>query len=121
MFGHNSKIHAEKLKGLIAKKVKDGPLAAYGASARSSTLLNFCKINNSEIEFIIDKNKIKHGLYTPGTSIPIISFEEGIKRLESKKLLLLAWNFKDEIISDLRSNSFKNVVIVPFPNILTYL
>jgi len=114
-FGKKSISHANSLKAVVEQYVSVAPLVAYGASARSSTLLNFCKITNKEVEFVIDQNQMKHGLFTPGTSIPIISFEDGVKRLEGKNLLLLAWNFEDEIVSDLRSAGYNGVIIVPLP------
>ena len=73
--------------------------------------MNFAGITNKEIEFVIDRNPLKHGLLTPGTNIPIISFESAQDRLEGKNLLLLAWNFEDEVISDLRSIGFKGDII----------
>lgn len=115
-FGVESEKHAHNLKKIVAEYAKNGPLVAYGASARSSTLMNFAGISNQEIDCIIDRNPIKHGLYTPGTNIPIMSYEEGLKRLDGKHLLLLAWNFEEEIVQDLRASGFKGDIIVPLPN-----
>ncbi|MBC8227528.1 MAG: methyltransferase, partial [Gammaproteobacteria bacterium] len=54
---------------------------------------------------------------TPGTNIPIISFEDGIKDIEKVEvILLLAWNFKDEIITELRASGFKGKFIIPLPS-----
>jgi hypothetical protein len=78
--------------------------------------MNFAGISNQEIDSVIDRNPIKHGLYTPGTNIPIVSYEEGLKRLDGKHLLLLAWNFEEEIVQDLRKSGFKGDIIVPLPN-----
>jgi hypothetical protein len=115
-FGDKSKRHAKQLKSTISTYAKNETLIAYGASARSSTLLNFAKITNKEIEYVVDRSPIKHGLYTPGTNIPIISYEEGILKLKGKHLLLLAWNFEEEIVEDLRAIGFKGDIIVPLPN-----
>ena len=115
-FGAKSKLHALQLKSIVTKYVNNGGLIAYGASARSSTLMNFAGISNSEIECVIDRNPIKHGLYTPGTNIPIISYEDGLKKLEGRHLLLLAWNFEEEIVVDLRASGFRGDIIVPLPN-----
>ena len=49
-----------------------GQIYAFGASARSSTLLNFCKISNNTITNIFDNNPLKQNLYTAGTNIKII-------------------------------------------------
>ena len=65
---------------------------------------------------IIDKNPLKHGLLTAGSNIPIVSFEEGLEYIEGVDiLLLLAWNFKDEIINELRMSGFKGKFIIPLP------
>jgi hypothetical protein len=115
-FGLNSTKHAFLLKEIISDYAKQKPLVAYGASARSSTLMNFAGITNHQIEYVIDRNSVKHGLFTPGTNIPIISYDEGIARLENKNLLLLAWNFEDEIVKDLRDCGFEGDIIIPLPN-----
>ena len=115
-FGEESKKHAANLKKIVTEYAKNGRLVAYGASARSSTLMNFAGITTKEIDSVIDRNPIKHGLYTPGTNIPIVSYEEGLMRLDGKHMLLLAWNFEEEIVRDLRASGFKGDIIVPLPN-----
>ena len=115
-FGVESKKHAQSLKSIVVEYAQKGKLVAYGASARSSTLMNFAGISSQEIDCIIDQNPIKHELYTPGTNIPIVSYEEGLKKLKGKHLLLLAWNFEEEIVKDLRDSGFKGDIIIPLPN-----
>ena len=115
-FGKKSQQHSKNLKDIIAKYAKSGGLIAYGASARSSTLMNFAGISSNEIEYVIDRNPLKHFLYTPGTNIPIISYEKGLEKLEGKNLLLLAWNFEEEVVQDLRASGFKGDIIVPLPS-----
>ena len=106
--------HADQIKNIVFDIGKKIP--AYGASARSSTLLNFCRINSKHISVVIDKNPLKEGLYTAGSNIPIVSFENGLKEIEkSNQILLLAWNFQDEIISELRKAGFKGEFIIPLP------
>ena len=113
-FGEKAEIHRDQLKQLIDEIGE--PILAYGASARSSTLLNFAEISSQQISAIIDRNSLKQELITPGTSVPVISFEEGIKRMKHmKKLLLLAWNFKDEVVEDLRRHGYTGQFIQPLP------
>jgi hypothetical protein len=109
--------HALQLKDTAINFKKNGSVIGYGASARSSTMLNYAGLNNEVIDCIIDKNPLKHGTFTPGTNIPIISFEEG-KKLFDKcgSILLLAWNFEKEIIEELRENGYNGAIIVPLPN-----
>ena len=114
-FAEQVKSHSEELKRMISQN--DEKILAYGASARSSTLLNFCGINSSQISAIIDKNPLKKGLMTPGSNIPIISFEQGLKKIKNVgKILLLAWNFQEEIVLELRAAGFAGKFIVPLPN-----
>ena len=114
MFAKKSKTHAQKFKSDILKSYKiNGKLFGYGASARSSTLLNYCKLSNKQIDFIIDQNPLKQNLYTPGTNIPIRSMKDSIKNLANKNMVLLAWNFKDEIVKIMNNIAFKNKIILP--------
>ncbi len=113
-FGKNSLAHALKFKKEVIKNLsKKNKIFGYGASARSSTLLNFCNLNSSKIEFIIDQNPLKQNLYTPGTNIPIYSFKKAKNKIRDKTMVLLAWNFKNEIINYMKSKKFKNKIIIP--------
>lgn len=115
-FGNDAKTHAQDLASLVNTYKQRGAMVGYGASARSSTMLNFAGISSKQIDYIIDRNPLKHGKFTPGTDIPIVSFEDGLKNAEGKSLLLLAWNFEEEVVADLRANGFKGDIIVPLPN-----
>ncbi len=106
--------HREKLNKIISKYKN---IYGYGASARSSTLLNYCKITNKNIKAIFDKNPIKHNLFTAGSNIKILnpSIAE-IKKTET--ILILAWNFEKEIIHFLKKKmKFKGNLIVVLPKI----
>ena len=113
-FSNHVENHSEKLKQMVTQS--DTKIPAYGASARSSTLLNFCGITNKHISVVIDKNPMKNGLMTAGSNIPVISFEDGLKEIKSsEKILLLAWNFQDEIVHELREAGFSGKFIIPLP------
>ena len=116
-FSISSIKHAKKLKNLIKEIKKTNKLFGYGASARSSTLLNFSKINNNFLDFIIDKNLLKNDKFTAGTDIKI-NEPNKVKNLikNYKYCFLLAWNFKDEIMKQLKIMKFKGKIIVPLPN-----
>lgn len=115
-FGHATRQHAHDLQKLVTDYTKEKALIGYGASARGSTLMNFAGISHKEVEYVIDRNPLKHGMLTPGTDIPIVSYESGRELLLGRDLLLLAWNFEDEVVSDLRSSGFTGDIIVPLPN-----
>lgn len=80
-----------KLKG--EKKVTVG----YGASARGNIALNYFNITKKDLQYIVDSTPYKQGLYTPGTHIPIFS-EDRIYEIHPDYILILAWNFKNEIM-----------------------
>jgi len=73
----------------------DGPIVGYGAPAKATTLLNFCGINDNEIEFVIDTTPAKQGRYIPGTGLPILAADE--PHLVDT-YLLLSWNYMAEIL-----------------------
>ena len=108
--------HREKLKSMIDSENLSGKkVIGYGASARSSTMLNFCGIDHNHLACIADQNALKHKRYTPGTDVLIVSPEEALKE-NPDTVVILAWNFKDEIIEDLKEKGFKGRVIIPLPN-----
>jgi len=115
-FAKESQKHREDLKLLIESELSAGKkLIGYGASARSSTLLNFCGINHNHLACIADQNPLKHNRYTPGTDVFILSPDEALK-VNPDTIVILAWNFKDEIIDDLKEKGFKGSVLIPLPN-----
>jgi hypothetical protein len=87
----------------------------YGASARSSTLLNYCGIGGEQLLAIADKSPLKHGRYSPGTTIPIVAPAAAFAE-RPDVVLLLAWNFRDEILAQIRAeHDWRGEVIVPLP------
>ncbi len=71
-------------------------IISYGATYKSTTVFNYCKINSKIIDYVTDTTLNKQGKYTPGTHIKIISPEEGMKD-KIDYAFLGAWNFKKEI------------------------
>ena len=72
-------------------------VAAYGASAKGSTLLNYFGIDATVIEFVVDRSPVKQGRYTPGTHIPIRE-PEALLEERPDYVLLLTWNFEEEVL-----------------------
>ena len=119
LFGKKCLDHSKKLKNKILSLANDkNSLIGYGASARSSTLLNFMKINDNHISKIIDLNKLKQGMYTSGNNIPIVPIENINK---NSNIIILAWNFLKEIKKFLKKKKFKGKILVPLPNKSYYL
>ena len=98
----------EVIKNLKNLKKKYPNIVGYGAPAKASTALNYFNIKN-EIDFIVEDNPLKHGKFIPGVNIPIVS-KEKVKDKNSA-ILVLAWNFFDEIEKNNTnlSNSFINI------------
>ena len=118
-FAKNCENHALRLTKIIQNHVTNGLIVAgYGASARSSTMLNYCKLSHHNITVIADKNVMKQGLLAPGTHIPIEDPEDVFNR-NIDIVLLCAWNFKEEIVDFLRNEmSFTGDIILPLPNFI---
>ncbi len=115
-FAKHSLEHRDELRAMVEFEIKAGRrLVGYGASARSSTLLNFCGIDHRHLICIADQSPLKHDRYTPGTDVLIVSPERALAE-RPDTILLLAWNFRDEILGRLRDFGFRGDVIVPLPN-----
>jgi len=109
--------HRAKLLEILDffKQGGDTVVVGYGASARSSTLLNFCGINSTKLPVIADMNPLKQGRYTAGTHIPIRNVEEVMAR-NPKCIFILAWNFADEIMKSIGEKfNFTGEYLVPLP------
>jgi quercetin dioxygenase-like cupin family protein len=78
------------------KKLKSNgkKLIGYGSPAKATTALNFFGISN-EIDFIVEDNKLKHGKFIPGVKIPIVNKSKISDK--NNTILVLAWNFFDDI------------------------
>jgi SAM-dependent methyltransferase len=95
-------------------------VAGYGAPAKGNTLLGFLDIGPELLPYIVDKSPLKQGLYTPGTHIPVVRPEQLLAD-QPDYVLLLAWNFVDEIIeqqAEYRKRGGKFMVPVPEVRVL---
>jgi len=109
------------LKLSLKKKIKQFKkenylIFGYGAPAKGNVLLNYCNIDNKFLDFIIDTTILKQGKFTPGTKIPIISPNKKPKKHSKMIGLMLAWNYKSNIIKN-EKNFLKNGgrFLVPIP------
>jgi SAM-dependent methyltransferase len=100
---------------LIDLKRAGKRIAGYGAPGKGNTLLNYCGIRTDMIDFTVDRNTYKQGMFLPGTHIPIHAPEE-IDRQQPDYLFILPWNFRDEIMAQMsRIRSWGGRFIVPIP------
>ena len=102
------KIRENVIKNIKKLKKNRKTIIGYGAPAKATTALNFFGISK-EIDFIVEDNKLKHNKFIPGVKIPI----KNKSQIKNKKntLLVLAWNFYDEIKNDNQnlSDEFINI------------
>ena len=113
--------HRNKLLTLLNSIKKSGAtIAGVSAPAKGMTLLNYCFIGTNILDFVTEKSKLKIGLYTPGTHIPILPDEALIEK-QPDYALLLAWNFAEEILENLqeyRDKGGKFIIPIPEPHIV---
>ena len=89
------------LLNFIEKAKKNSKtLVCYGAPAKGNTLLNYCGLSKTQIDYTVDKNPSKQNLFLPGTHIPIFSPEK-IKETKPDFILILPWNLQEEILNEL--------------------
>src|SRR5205814_2635042 len=88
------------LELLIDAKRKGKRIAGYGAPGKGNTLLNYCGIRSDFIDFVVDRNPYKQDKFLPGTHIPIFH-PDRLKETRPDLVLILPWNVKAEIISQI--------------------
>jgi SAM-dependent methyltransferase len=104
---------------LWSLKASGKRIVAYGASAKGSTLLNFCGIGAETLDFVVDRSTVKQGKFTPGTRLQIHSPEKLLEVMPDYTLLL-TWNFADEILkqqAEYQKRGGKFIVPVPLPRV----
>ncbi len=117
-FGDRVREFREKARRLIGDLKSDGKrIAAYGAAAKGTIMLNFLGLNERVIDYVVDKNPHKRGKYMPGVRLRI---DDPEVLLEDKPdyVLILPWNFRDEIVRQQQNFlSGGGKFIVPIPNL----
>ena len=105
------------LSFLIDAKSRGKSIVGYGAPGKGNTLLNYCGIRTDFLDYTVDRNPYKHGKFTPGTHIPIFD-PSRILTTKPDYVLILPWNFKDEIVQQMAGiSAWGGKFVVPIPEV----
>lgn len=103
------------LTDLKNKKIK---IAGYGASGRSTIIMNYCGIDNKYLDYIVDDSPAKQYAFTPGTHLKIYPSSELIENRKPDYILLFAWSFIHEIQQkNINYLGYKGKFIIPLPKV----
>ena len=110
----------ELLSFLIDAKRAGKKVVGYGAPGKGNTLLNYCGIRTDFLDFTVDANPYKQGKFTPGTRIPILA-PNAIAAARPDYVLILPWNLKDEIASQLAYvREWGGQFVIPIPKVSVF-
>ena len=111
----------DSLRRLLADlKGRGARIAAYGAAAKGSTLLNYCGIGQELLDFVVDRSPHKQGRYMPGVHLPIYAPQKLLEAMPDYTVLL-TWNFADEILAqqaEYRQRGGHFIIPVPQPKVI---
>jgi SAM-dependent methyltransferase len=111
----------EDLASLVRGLRQEGKrIAAYGAAAKGSTMVNYVGLGSQLLDFVVDRNTYKHGTFMPGVHLPVRPVEALLDD-QPDYCLILAWNFTDEIVeqqAEYRARGGRFIRPVPHPEVL---
>jgi hypothetical protein len=113
-------IRSELTELLQDLKRRGARIAGYGAAAKGTIMLNYAGLGPELLDFVVDRNVHKQGRYIPGVRLPIEP-PERLLEAQPDYVLILPWNFKDEIMTqqdEYRRRGGRFIVPVPRPSIL---
>jgi hypothetical protein len=121
-FAADVKAWKARFEGLMGKLQKEGAsLIGYGAAAKANTLMCYCPEAAKSLRYILDRSTHKQGRYTPGTHIRVEPVDHWMNGPRPTHMVLLAWNFKDEIMEQMKAFSDRGasfVVPIPEPQVI---
>ncbi|MCP3919691.1 MAG: class I SAM-dependent methyltransferase [bacterium] len=113
-------LRSELVELIGGLKTSGKRLAAYGAAAKGAIMINYAKIGAETLEWCADKNVHKQGRYMPGVQVEIVPPERVVED-QPDYLLILPWNFKDEIMkqqAEYAARGGKFIIPAPTPTIV---
>ncbi|MBD2102623.1 class I SAM-dependent methyltransferase [Leptolyngbya sp. FACHB-261] len=121
VFGEQVRATKRKLLDfLITAKQAGKSVVGYGAPGKGNTLLNYCGIWTDFVDYTVDRSPHKQGRFLPGTHIPICHPDE-IQRTKPDYVLILPWNLKDEIMTQMSYiREWGGQFVVPIPEVQVY-
>jgi SAM-dependent methyltransferase len=120
-FAEQVKETKRKLLSFLIEARRDGKtVVGYGAPGKGNTLLNYCGIRTDFLDYTVDRNPYKQGKFLPGTHIPIFH-PDLIAETKPDYVLILPWNFKDEIMKQMAFiRDWGGQFVVPIPEVTIY-
>jgi hypothetical protein len=121
VFGHEVQAHRAAFVGMLEALSAQGTVAAYGAPAKATTLLNFCGVTPPLLPYTVDRSELKTGRYVPGVHVPVLPVTELLVR-RPDVTVILAWNFAGEIVAQqhaYRAAGGRFALPLPQPRLLT--
>ena len=121
LFAEKVKETKRKLLEFLIKAKRSGKtIVGYGAPGKGNTLLNYCGVRGDFIDYTVDRNTYKQGKFLPGTHITIFPPEK-IRETKPDYVLILPWNFKDEIMEQVAYiREWGGQFVVPIPEVRVY-
>lgn len=116
---HVEQIRASLRSLLLSLKREGARIAAYGAAAKGTILLNYCSIGKDILDFVVDRSPHKQGCYMPGVYLPIYP-PEYLQSALPDYVLLLTWNIADEILEqqrEYRGRGGRFIIPIPEPRV----
>jgi novobiocin biosynthesis protein NovU/D-mycarose 3-C-methyltransferase len=123
-FGADVAENRRALLALLNRLKGEGKrIAGYGAPAKGNTLLNYCGITTDLIPYTVDRNPMKVGTYAPGSHIPVRPYEGTFEAERPDYIVILPWNFADEIMQQPKEREFHSkggrfIIPIPTPRIV---
>jgi C-methyltransferase C-terminal domain/Putative zinc binding domain/Methyltransferase domain len=118
--GEVLRVKRELLEFLLTAAAEGRTVAGYGAPGKGNTLLNHCGIRTDLLAFTVDRSTYKHGLFLPGTTIPIYAPEE-LAAQRPDYILILPWNLRTEIAAQLEyTREWGAQLVVPIPELQVF-